>query len=176
MLRRFIRATAFVAAFAISSVPVSAQFNADSRHGGFHVGVSGVGSTASIGLQGETAINENVSIGGWVDTWSFGQTFGIGGTAVGWDLRYFAFAATGAYHFAIEEQPELDLFVGGAVGYFVVQSSTTGSTGNVFTGSGSRLFIGAHGGARYWFKENMAGLAQLGVGASYLTLGLDFSL
>lgn len=62
------------------------------------------------------------------------------------------------------------------MGYYVVQSSASGSTGGVFTGSGSRLFIGAHGGARYWFKENLAGLAQLGVGESNLTIGLDFSL
>ena len=157
------------------AAPAAAQFDADSRHGGFHIGVSGVGSTAAIGLQGETALNENVSIGGWVDTWSYGQRFGLVGSTVDWDVRYIAFAATGAYHFPIESQPKLDLFAGGALGYFVVRTSTSAATG-VFTGDGSRLFFGAHGGARYWFKENLAGLAQLGVGASYLTLGLDFGL
>lgn len=176
MVRNSVRILAVITTFALSTAPASAQFDADSRHGGFHVGLSGVGSTASIGVQAETAINDNVSIGGWVDTWSFGQTFGLGGSALSWDLRYFALAATGAYHFAIEDQPELDLFVGGAVGYYVVQSSTSGTTGSVFTGSGSRLFFGAHGGARYWFKENLAGVAQLGLGASNLTIGLDFSL
>lgn len=157
------------------ATPAAAQFDADSRHGGFHLGLSGVGSTASIGLQGEMAVNEKVSVGGWVDTWSYGQSFGVVGSTIDWDVRYIAFAATGSYHFAVESQPKLDLFAGGALGYFIVQSSTSGTTG-VFTGSGSRLFLGAHGGARYWFKENMAGLAQLGIGASYLTVGLDFGL
>lgn len=162
-------------AIALIAHPAAAQFDENSRHGGVHLGVSGVGSTASFGLQGETAINENVSIGAWVDTWGFSQSFGVAGSVVGWDVRYFAVAGTGAYHFAIEDQPELDLFVGGSLGYFVVSSSTSGSTG-VFTGNGSRLFFGAHGGARYWFKENLAGLAQIGIGASYLTIGLDFGL
>ena len=62
------------------------------------------------------------------------------------------------------------------MGYFIVQSSTTSTTSSVFAGSGSRLFLGVQGGAHYWFEENIAGLAQLGVGASYLTIGLDFAL
>lgn len=172
---RFAAALALILA-TMTPLAVEAQFDADSRHGGFHLGMSGVGSTASIGLQGEVAFNDRVSIGGWVDTWSYGQSFGAMGSSISWDVRYFALAATSAYHFAIEDQPELDLFVGGSLGYFIVQSSSTSSTGTVYGGSGSRLFFGAHGGARYWFKENIAGLAQLGVGASYLTIGLDFSL
>lgn len=175
---RMPRFHALLALAVVAATPLAAQaqFDADSRHGGFHVGMSGVGSTAAIGVQGEVAFNDNVSLGAWVDTWSYGQSFGALGSDISWNVRYVAVAATGAYHFAIEDQPELDLFVGGSLGYFIVQSSTTSSTGGVYTGNGSRLFIGAHGGARYWFKENLAGLAQLGVGASYLTIGLDFSL
>ena len=172
--RRLVVALALLAGATLPT-PGHSQFNSDSRHGGFHLGVSGVGSTAAIGLQGEVALTENVSVGGWVDTWSYGQTFGVVGSTIDWDVRYIAFAATGAYHFPIESQPKLDLFAGGALGYFIVRTSASGTTG-VFTGDGSRLFCGAHGGARYWFNEKLAGLAQLGVGASYLTLGLDFAL
>lgn len=175
MSTRWFGFTVALCAGLVLAAPAAGQFDADSRHGGFHLGVSGVGSTAAIGLQGEMAVNERVSVGGWVDTWSYGQTFGGVGSTIDWDVRYVAFAATGAYHFPIESQPKLDVFAGGALGYFIVRTSTSGSAG-VFTGNGSRLFFGAHGGARYWFKENLAGLAQLGVGASYLTIGLDFSL
>lgn len=172
--RSYLLITALLASVSFAQ-PGVAQFDENSRHGGFHVGLSGVGSTASYGLQGEAAINEHVSIGAWVDTWGFSQSFGVGSSVVGWDVRYIAVAGTGSYHFQIEDQPELDLFAGGSLGYFVVSSSTTGSTG-VFTGNGSRIFFGAHGGVRYWFKESLAGLAQIGIGASHLTLGLDFGL
>lgn len=176
MTRKLSSLVACLLVTALAALPATAQFDENSRHGGFHLGVSGVGSTAAFGLQGETAINENVSVGAWFDTWGFDQSFGVGSSVIGWDVRYYAVAGTAAYHFQIEDQPELDLFAGGSVGYFVVQSTTSGTSGGVFSGSGSRLFFGAHGGARYWFKENIAGLAQLGIGASYLTLGLDFKL
>jgi len=165
-----------VLAFTALHRPVAAQFDADSRHGGFHLGMSGVGSTAAIGAQGEVALNENVSVGAWLDTWSYGQNFNVLGSNIDWNVRYVALAATGAYHFPIESQPKLDLYAGGALGYFVVSTSTSGTGSGAFTGSGSRVFFGAHGGARYWFKESMAGLAQLGIGASYLTIGMDFGL
>ena len=173
MNRNSLFAVVTLAALTPFAAQAQGQFDENTRHAGFHLGVSGVGSTASIGAQGDVAINDQFSVGGWFDTWSYGQSFGVLGSTVSWDIRYIAFAGTGSFHFPIEDQPNLDLFAGGSLGFFVVQATTTGTTG-VFTGDGNRLFFGAHGGARYWFKENMAALAQIGVGASYLTLGMDF--
>lgn len=154
----------------------SAQFTEDSRRLGFHLGMSGVGSAAAIGVQGEIAYNDRISIGAWIDTWSYGESYAILGSTTSWDTRYVSFAGTGAYHFPVESNPRLDPFLGVAVGYFVVSSSASGSSGATYTGSGSRLFLGGHGGVRYFFKPNMAGVALLGVGASYLTVGMDFGL
>jgi hypothetical protein len=153
----------------------SAQFGPDQTYLGAHMGISGVGSAAAIGVSAEVSYDENISIGGWLDTWSYGERFpsSVGGGS--WDVRYVAIAGTGAYHFPIEDNPKLDPFLGVALGYYVV--STSGSVaGFEYTGSSNRLFVGGYGGARYFFKPNVAGVARVGFGSAYLTLGVDLKM
>ena len=66
--------------------------------------------------------------------------------------------------------------MGASLGYYVVNASASGPSGVVYTGDGSRMFFGGHAGVRYFFRETMSGVARVGVGASYLTLGMDFGL
>lgn len=153
------------------------QYTPDAKSVGFHVGMSGVGSAAALGVQGQMSYNEHVSFGGWFDTWSYGQSFAVLGSTTSWDIRYFAISGSGSYHFPIENNPKLDPFLGVSVGYYVVNSSASGPGGTVtYTGDGSRIFAGGHAGGRYFFKPNMSVLALVGIGASYLTLGMDFGL
>lgn len=157
--------------------PGSAQFGVGQRSVGVHLGLSGVGSSASIGVSGEVAYNDRVALGAWVDTWSYGQSFGSSLGLTEWDVRYIAVAGTGSYHFPVESNPKIDSFVGLAAGYYVVNSSaTTSLTGQVYTGDANRIFIGGFGGVRYAFTPNVRGVARLGFGAAYLTLGADFKL
>jgi hypothetical protein len=166
-----------VAALALfAAQPASAQYTEDGRYAGFHLGMSGVGSAAAFGVQGDIAYNDRISIGGWVDVWSYGESYTFSGSTTEWSTRYVSVAATGSYHFPIENNPKLDPFLGVSAGYFVVSSSATGSTGAIYTGDGSRMFVGGHAGVRYFFKPTMSGVARLGVGSSYLTLGMDFGL
>jgi hypothetical protein len=154
---------------------VAAQHAAGQKYLGGHIGVSGVGTAAAIGVNGEISYNENVTIGAWADTWGYGEDYATGAGVASWDVRYVALAGTGAYHFSIEERPKLDPFVGAAVGYYVV--STSSSVGGItYGGDASRLFVGGYGGLRYFFKPAMAGVARVGFGSAYLTLGLDFKL
>jgi len=169
-------AAAFVCALCLVPAQGAAQFTEGGRYVGFHIGMSGVGSAAAFGAQGEVAYNERISIGAWLDTWSFGESFSVLGSSTSWDTRYVAVAGTGAYHFPVEGNEKLDPFVGASLGYFVVNSSATGPTGITYTGDGSRIFFGGHAGVRYFFRENMSGVARAGVGASYLTLGMDFGI
>jgi hypothetical protein len=154
----------------------AAQFATGQKFLGAHIGLSGVGSTAAIGVNGEVAYNKNISIGAWADTWSYGDNYSFQGGSAEWNVRYIAVAGTGAYHFPIESQPKLDPFVGAAVGYYVVNTSQKGTFIGDYSGSANRLFVGGYGGARYFFKPNLAGVARVGFGASYLTLGVDFKL
>lgn len=150
----------------------AAQWAAGQKDIGVHVGLSGVGSATAIGLNGEYGYNKNIGIGAWLDTWSYGYNSGL----YGWNVRYIALAATGAYHFPIKSTPKLDPFVGLALGYYIVSTSVNGTAAIAYNGSSSRLFLGAFGGLRYYFNNTLSGVARAGFGASYLTLGLDFKL
>ena len=170
-------ATAMVVAGLVLPGSASAQFTTGQKWLGAHVGLSGVGSAPALGVNGEIGYRENIGIGAWVDTWSYGESFGSAAGSVSWNVRYVSLAGTGSYHFPIESNAKLDPFVGLAVGYFVVNSSTESSvTGVTYSGDASRIFLGGFGGLRYLFKENLAGLARLGFGASYLTVGVDFRM
>lgn len=155
---------------------VAAQYGQGKKFVGAHVGLSGVGSAAAFGVNGEFAYNENVGIGAWLDTWGYGQSYtGVGGGD--WNVRYVSVAATGAWHFPIESNPKLDPFAGLAVGYFVVSSSWDGTSASVsFAGSGSRVFIDGIAGLRYHFRENLSGVVRAGASVSYLTVGVDLTI
>ena len=155
---------------------VAAQFGPNSRYLGFHVGVSGVGSAPALGMNGEMAYNNRVGIGAWFDTWSYGERLAFSGVSYDWNVRYIALAGTAAYHFPVREEPRLDPFVGGALGYYVVSTSGDGFSGVNYTGSASRMFMGLYGGTRFAFNPSMSGVVRIGFGSSTLTLGLDFKL
>ncbi len=154
----------------------AAQYGANQKYFGAHVGVSGVGSAAAVGVNGEVAYNEHIGIGGWADTWSYGQTFNSTFGNSSYNVRYVALAGTGAYHFAVKSAPKFDPFVGVALGYYIVSSKAESSFGGTASADASRIFLGGYGGARYFFKNNLSGVARLGVGASYLSLGVDFRM
>jgi hypothetical protein len=166
----------FLFAALLAPATASAQFGPDQTYLGAHLGVSGVGSAAAIGVSADVSYDENISIGGWLDTWSYGERFTYPGDGGGsWDVRYVALAATGSYHFPVEDNPKLDPFVGVALGYYIVSSSSS-VAGFDYSGSSSRLFVGAYGGARYFFRPDLAGVARVGFGSAYLTLGVDLKM
>lgn len=167
--------TLLVAAALAAPTAAQAQFGEGQKYFGAHVGLSGVGSTAAFGVNGEVAYNDRIGIGAWADTWSYGQTYTSAFGSSSYSTRYIALAGTGSYHFPIESQPKLDPFVGVALGYYIVNAEAT-SGGFTATADDSRMFVGGFGGARYAFKDNLSGVARLGFGASYLTLGVDFKL
>jgi hypothetical protein len=153
-----------------------AQFARGQKYVGAHVGLSGIGSAASLGVNGEVAYNDRIAIGSWVDTWGYGDDISTGAGNYSWDVRYFALSGTGAYHFPVASNPKIDPFLGLALGYYVVNSKADGLAGVTYSGDASRIFLGGFGGARYFFKETLSGVARLGFGASYLTVGLDFTM
>jgi hypothetical protein len=154
----------------------AAQFGPNQKYLGVHVGLSGVGSTANYGVDGEVAYNDHIGIGGWLDTWSYGYNYGDAFGSYNWSVRYIAIAATGSYHFQVKSTPKLDPFLGLALGYYIVSTSASGSYNVSYTGSASRLFIGGFGGARYALSPKVFAVGRVGFGASYLTVGLDFKL
>jgi len=163
-------------AAAAQSTPAFTAYGKSQKFLGAHIGMSGVGSTAEYGLNGEVAYNEHIGIGAWADTWSYGQSFGTAIGSYDWNVRYIAVAGTGAYHFAVKSNPRVDPFAGAALGYYLVSTSTNAAGAGAYQGSASRMFLGGYGGIRYFFKPALSGVARLGFGSSYLTLGVDYRM
>lgn len=159
-----------VGAFAMPG-DAHAQYTKGQKFLGAHVGIGAVGSGTAIGVQGEVFRSERLAFGAAIDRWSYGEDIGI----YDWDVSYTAVAGTGTYHFKLENNPKLVPFLGAAIGYFVVSTSTSVS-GGTYSGDDSRLFFGGFGGTRYFFSDRLAGVARLGFGASSLTLGVDFKM
>src|SRR5688572_7502352 len=93
-------------ATALGTSAASAQWESGKRYAGPHIGLSGVGSTFSIGAAFEQAYNKNIGIGASVDYWSYG--FGGGND---FDYTYIALAVLGSYHFPLSDT-KLDPFLG----------------------------------------------------------------
>lgn len=148
----------------------NAQYQKGKNFLGPHVGLSGIGSTFTIGGDYEYGVTENVGVGGLVDYWSY--SFGDFGFT-DWKYTYITIGATGSYHFLIPGESKWDPFAGLALGYYIVSVSTPNYTGPA-TYDASRLFIGIQGGVRYFFTPNIAAQARAGFGAYILAVGVDF--
>ncbi len=79
----------------------------------------------------------------------------------------------GNFHYPYVEK--LDTYSGLLLGWDVVNVKETGVPYDNYEDSASHIAWAWFIGARYYFRENMAAMAELGYGPSYLNLGLAFS-
>jgi len=99
------------------------------------------------------------------------------GTSYGWEYTYIIVGARGTFHYLFANK--LDSYAGLMLGYNIVSSefySDNDSIKSLITSSATASGIGFAGfiGARYYFTESLAALAEVGYGAAYLNLGLAF--
>jgi hypothetical protein len=147
----------------LGSSAASAQWEQGKRFAGPHIGLSGVGSTISFGAGFEQGYNKNIGIGAVVDYWSYGEG--------GFDFSYFALAVLGNYHFPVTDT-KIDPFLGLGLGYYVVSFDDDGLCGDAC--DGSRIFFAGQAGARYFFKPTLAGVARVGAGHGFLSIGVEW--
>lgn len=148
----------------------NAQYEKGKNFLGPHLGLSGIGSTFTIGADYEYGVTENIGVGGLFDYWSY--DFSSFGFSSGYSYKYITIGGTGSYHFMMDDK-KWDPFVGLALGYYIV--SVTTPAGGISTGLDvSRLFLGGQGGVRYFFTPKLAGQARVGFGAYILAVGVDF--
>lgn len=174
-MRLSITAVFIILATFATTAPANAQYAEGNSWFGAHLGVSGYGSAPAFGISAEVGYHERWALGGWLDTWSYGQTF-VRPVGSSWSVRYIALAGTGAYHFLVKSDQRWDPFLGAALGYYIVSTEARDATGVAYGGDASRLYLGLYGGARYFFNEKVAGVARLGFGGATLTLGVDFRM
>ena len=121
---------------------------------------AGFGSSIGFGGSFEHGFTDAISAGGSVEYIGLGSSFGTGG------LLYIA--GRGSYHFGelLKASDKLDPYAGLGLGY-------VSWPGTAFGGFGaSGLFFAGHAGARYWFSDNLGGVAEVGFGAAALKLGV----
>ena len=132
------------------------------------------GGGVPVGVAFEYGITDEISVGAQIDfsRWSYGY----GGYK--WSYTFVPVAARGSYHFGKLinlNTDKLDLYGGAALGFYISKySDNSGYSGYYDNAYGNKALFGIFAGGRYYFKDNIAGFAEVGYGVSTLKLGVTF--
>ncbi len=154
-----------------------AQYEVDKHYAGPSIGLSFLGSTAQLGLNYEYAfVIEDfgtVGAGGIFRYWSYEESF----TGGSYDYTDVLIGGQFNYHFKVESN-KIDPWLGAVLGFVTGSVKTTVSVNQYYPEpSHDGLWLGFHGGARYWITPTIAIIGSVGFGTlSYgaLELGVDF--
>lgn len=108
-----------------------------------------------------------IGVGGYIGYSSYKWESG------GWGWRYtnIIIGPRGTFHYPLVDK--LDTYAGLLVGYNVVSSKWIGTGAQFGAASGGGLVSSFFIGGRYYFKDNLAAMAELGYGIAYLTIGVS---
>jgi hypothetical protein len=118
----------------------------------------------------------SIGVGGLLGYTSYKWDWTGYGSNYGWKYTDIIIAARGAFHYALVDK--LDTYTGLLLGYRIANSKSFGDIpayGNYSASSGGVMAAWFAGG-RYYFTDKFAGMAEIGYGLSYLTLGVSFKL
>lgn len=155
----------------------NAQYEIGKNYAGPSIGLSFLGSTAQFGLNYEYAfVIEDfgtVGAGGIFRYWSYKESF-YGGH---WSYANILIGAQFNYHFKMDNK-KFDPWAGAVLAYDA-GSVDLKDNNNLFYAEPSHggLWLGFHGGTRYWITPTIALMGRVGFGTlSYgaLELGVDF--
>ncbi len=175
-LKLFIAALFAILASLLCTQATYAQFVNGGNYAGAHVGLSGVGSTLTLGLDYERGITNPgevgpgiIGIGGIFDYFSYSEDFYA--TTGSW--TYIDFGVTGMYHFVLDNK-KWDPFLGLVLGYEVASWKWNNSYYGSYSPSAGGFTLGASAGIRYFFDDNWAAQARVGFGFYILAIGVDY--
>lgn len=94
----------------------------------------------------------------------------------GWKYTNIIIGAKGSFHYPLLDK--LDTYSGVVLGYNIATSSEFGNSvpGYDYNASSGGLSYAWFAGARYYFSEKFAAMAELGVGITYLNVGIAIKL
>jgi hypothetical protein len=94
----------------------------------------------------------------------------------GWKYSNTIIGARGTFHYPLLEK--LDTYTGLMLGYDIVTSKEFGTTidGYNYNSSSSGGIWAWYAGARYYFSDKFAGMAEIGYGISWLNLGIAYKI
>ena len=162
----------------------SAQFENQKNYAGVHIGLSGVGSALTLGLDYERGITDVgqvgpgiIGIGGIFDYYSYSNS--VLSDAGTW--TYIDIGVTGMYHFVLENRkwdPFLGIYIGDEISSWSWSSAAKadfaalGIPAPSYTSGG--ITLGGTAGIRYFFSDNWAAQARVGFGFYILAVGVDY--
>ena len=137
---------------------------------------SGASQTPALSLQYERGVWDIggpgvISLGGYAGY----KGYSFSGTDFSEKWHYTVLGVRSAYHYNGLNVDKLDLYGGVMLSYNILSYSYADNTGYSVSGNGSygsTAGISLYVGARYFFADNFAVLAELGYGVAYLNVGI----
>ncbi len=116
----------------------------------------------------------NLGVGAFLGYSAYKYHYNFPGYDYGWKYSTLFIAARGTYHFT-ELVDKLDLYGGVLIGAKIVTEKAFGdATTSNYTTNGSGPAYDIFAGARYYFSDNFAAMAELGYGIAWLKIGISF--
>jgi hypothetical protein len=136
--------------------------------GGYTSQMPALSGSFEVGVKDGIIDKGSIGVGGYVG-------FSSAKVSNEWKTSNFFIGARGSFHYPLVNK--LDTYSGLILGYNIYTDKALGGyTGPDYNYSSSGLALAWFAGARYYFSDNFAGMAEIGVGISYLTLGVSFKL
>ena len=112
----------------------------------------------------------SIGVGGYFGYTSSKYDFGYSN----YEYKYSnaIFGARGSLHYAFVEK--LDTYTGVSLGYNVVSAKSDHKDVGNYSAESSSLHLGWYLGARYYFTDSFAVMAEAGYDIAYLTIGVAF--
>lgn len=94
----------------------------------------------------------------------------------GWNYSNIIIGARGNFHYPLKDK--IDTYTGLLLGFNIVSASEFGTAawGYNYSSNSSRMVYSWFVGAKYYFNDKLAAMAELGYGISYLNLGIGLKL
>lgn len=109
-----------------------------------------------------------IGIGGFLGHTGAKYSYGVIGYNYSWKTSYTVIGVRGVYHL-VDVAEKLDTYGGLMLGYSIV--SSTGDLGT-YNSAASGANLGVFVGARYYFSDKIAAMAELGYGFAIINVGV----
>jgi hypothetical protein len=133
----------------------------------YHSQVPPVSASLEVGVADNVLEKGVIGVGGYLGFSSYKYEY----SSSGWKTSNIIIGARGNFHYPLVDK--LDTYTGLLLGYGILHHSYFGIYGEEdYTGSSSGLQWAWFIGGRYYLKENLAAMLELGYGVAYLNIGI----
>jgi len=144
--------------------------------GGYYSQMPALSASLEVGAVDNVIDKGTIGVGGYLGYSSAKWEETYLGSTYGFRRSNLILAARGSFHYPLVEK--LDTYAGLSLGFNIDSRSETGNWPGAAAHSvnESGLYLSAFLGARYYFTEKYAAMAELGSGIAYLNLGVAIKL